>query len=398
MERGRDIESKGFGVSRNPEPPFNADTDAEMNRNLTSGVTFKTDPPSGNLAHGADQTEGGHVNPIRVMQGMMAQMTQMAQIVQTLQNPAVHGLPKQEPQVPVFRHVGDVSQIVGDISRLRPPTFEGSSEPADIVHWLDHFDKLFDMVQCPEELKVAVAAYYLSKGAYSWWLSMKPTSRDCVWSEFKTLMLGRYHPAPLCEAKLSEILKPKSVEDESVLVIAEKFYGLLQFASSIIRTGVDKIKYFSRRLNPRLRLQLFNHNCSSLSEFIEKALGLELLIKELAQKNPSVSSDGAKMPVRSGDRQDPLSKKLPSSRLHFKKASSFKDIYRNTAVILVPVNLERAHEPRETLLLLPVLHSMDLVRLREPDIRTTREEYRVQTWVFRTDAIKEMDDLESTDV
>ncbi|KAL6509644.1 hypothetical protein OROGR_022954 [Orobanche gracilis] len=324
MERGRDMESKGFGVSRNPESAFNADTDAEMNRNLTSGVTFKTDPPSGNLAHGADQTEGGHVNPFQVMQGMMAQMTQMAQIVETLQNSMVQGLPQQGPQVPICRHVGDVSQIVGNISRMRPPTFEGSSEPADIVHWLEHLDKLFDMGQCPEELKVAVAAYYLSKGAYSWWLSMKPTSRDCVWSEFKTLMLGRYHPAPLCEAKLFEILKPKSVEDEGVLVTAEKFYGLLRFASSIIRTEADKIKYFSRRLNPQLRLQLFNHNCSSLSEFIDKALGLELLIKELAQKKPSVSSDRTKMPVRSGEHQDPLSKKLLSSRLRFKKASSSK--------------------------------------------------------------------------
>ncbi|KAL6534949.1 hypothetical protein OROGR_013624 [Orobanche gracilis] len=387
--------------------------DAEIDQNLTSGVTYATDPPSGSLARGADQAEGGAVDPSRIMKGMMTQMTQ---IVETMQTSTVRGPPQQKPQVPVCRHVGDVSQIVGGISRMRPPIFEGSSEPADIVHWLEHFDKLFDMVQCPEELKVAVAAYYLSKGAYSWWLSMKPTSRDCVWSEFKTLMLGRYHPAPLCEVKLSEILKPKSVEDEGVIVIAEKFYGLLQFASSIIRTEADKIKYFSRRLNPQLRLQLFNYNCSSLGKFIEKALGLELLIKELAQKNPSVSSERTKIPIRSGERQDRCPKDcfpfafVPKKRLPLRQRVRLLfaltviqsgtltlgaqcqllfviyvgiwDIYRNTAGDLVPIHLERAHEPREILLLQSVLHPKDPVRLQEPDVRAAREEYQVQIWMF----------------
>ncbi|KAL6563317.1 hypothetical protein OROHE_005904 [Orobanche hederae] len=322
MDRGRGEGGKSFRISRNPEPSVDARADAEIDQSVISGVTYTTNPPSGNLTRGGDQSEGRAVDPSWIMKGMMAQMTQVTQIVETLQTSTVRSPPQQGPHLPFYRHIGNVSQIVGDISRLRPPTFKGSSEPADIVHWLGHFDKLFDMVQCPEEHKVTVAAYYLSKGAYSWWLSMKPTGRDCVWSEFKTLMLERYHPAPLCEAKLSEILNPESIEDEGVIVIAEKFYELLQFASSIIRTEADKIKYFSRRLNPQLRLQLFNHNCTSLGEFIEKALGLELLIKELARKNPLVSAEKTKMPVRSEERQDPLSKMLSSSRLRSGKASS----------------------------------------------------------------------------
>ncbi|KAL6568861.1 hypothetical protein OROHE_003602 [Orobanche hederae] len=201
MVKERNRGGKGSRTSRNLEPSFKIHADAEIDPNLT----YATDPPSGSLIRGADQTEGIAVDPSRIMKGMMAQMTQ---IVETTQTSTVCGPPQQKPRVPFYRHVGDVSQMVGDISRLKPPTFEGSSEPADIIHWLGHFDKLFDMVQCPEEHKVAVAAYYLSKGAYSWWLSVKPTGCDCGWSEFKTLMLERYHPAPLCEAKLLEILNP----------------------------------------------------------------------------------------------------------------------------------------------------------------------------------------------
>ncbi|KAL6509806.1 hypothetical protein OROGR_022294 [Orobanche gracilis] len=231
MVRRRDREGKGYKTSQNPGPHLDTLADAELDQTLISGVTRATNPSSGHLVRGAEPTKIGDVDTSWIMKGMMSEMTHMTEIVETMQT----------------------SMIVGEISRLRPPTFEGSSEPTDVVHWLEHFDKLFDMVQCPEENKVPIAAYYLCKGAYSWWLSVKPANRDCDWDAFKTLMLERYFPAPLCEAKLSEVLNPESVKDEGVMVIAEKFHGLLQFASSVIGTEADKIKYFSKRLNPQLR-------------------------------------------------------------------------------------------------------------------------------------------------
>ncbi|KAL6513411.1 hypothetical protein OROGR_020897 [Orobanche gracilis] len=321
MVRKRDREGKGYRTSQNPGPHLDTLADAELDQTLISGVTRATNPSSGHLVRGAEPTKIGDVDTSWIMKGIMFEMTHMTEIVETMQTSMVRNPRQQGSQVPFYKQIGSVSQIVGEISRLRPPTFERSSEPTDVVHWLEHFDKLFDMVQCPEENKVPIAAYYLCKGAYSWWLSVKPANRDCDWDAFKTLMLERYFPAPLCEAKLSEVLNPESVKDEGVMVIAEKFHGLLQFASSVIRTEADKIKYFSKRLNPQLRLQLFNHNCNSLSEFIDKALGAELLIKELARINPpNCVIRRTKMPVRIGERNVLLTEKSFSGRLHTEKA------------------------------------------------------------------------------
>ncbi|KAL6526554.1 hypothetical protein OROGR_015644 [Orobanche gracilis] len=321
MVRRRDREGKGYRTSQNPGPHLDTLADAELDQTLISGVTRATNPSSGHLVRGAEPTKIGDVDTSWIMKGMMSEMTHMTEIVETMQTSMVRNPRQQGSQVPFYKQIGSVSQIVGEISHLRPPTFEGSSEPTDVVHWLEHFDKLFDMVQCPEENKVPIAAYYLCKGAYSWWLSVKPANRDCDWDAFKTLMLERYFPAPLCEAKLSEVLNPESVKDESVMVIAEKFHGLLQFASSVIRTEADKIKYFSKRLNPQLRLQLFNHNCNSLGEFIDKAIGAELLIKELARINPpNCVIRRTKMPVRIGERNVLLTEKSFSGRLHTEKA------------------------------------------------------------------------------
>ncbi|KAL6503577.1 hypothetical protein OROGR_025500 [Orobanche gracilis] len=321
MVRKRDREGKGYRTSQNPGPHIDTLADAELDQTLISGVTRATNPTSGHLVRGAEPTKIGDVDTSWIMKGMMFEMTHMTEIVETMQTSMVRNPRQQGSQVPFYKQIGSVSQIVGEISRLRPPTFERSSEPTDVVHWLEHFDKLFDMVQCPEENKVPIAAYYLCKGAYSWWLSVKPANRDCDWDAFKTLMLERYFPTPLCEAKLSEVLNPESVKDEGVMVITEKFHGLLQFASSVIRTEADKLKYFSKRLNPQLRLQLFNHNCNSLSEFIDKALGAELLIKELARINPpNCVIRRTKMPVRIGERNVLLTEKSFSGRLHTEKA------------------------------------------------------------------------------
>ncbi|KAL6560462.1 hypothetical protein OROGR_004021 [Orobanche gracilis] len=291
MVRGHGSKSMGCSASRNLDTLIDTRTEPGMDQNYSSIIAYTNGPSSVNVTRGVDHTKDKDVNTSWVMEGMMSQMTQLTQIVGTMQTSMVSGTNQQGSQMPSFWQDGNANQIVGEISRLRPPTFEGSTEPTDILHWLEHFDKLFDIVNCPEENRVPVAAYYLCKGAYSWWLSVKPANHACNWDEFKTLMLKRYFPAPLCEAKLSEVLNLESVGDESVMFIAEKFLGLLRFASSIIRTEADKIKYFSKRLNPQLRLQLFNHNCNSLGEFIEKAIGAELLIQELTQKNPSFSVD-----------------------------------------------------------------------------------------------------------
>ncbi|KAL6586226.1 hypothetical protein OROMI_002870 [Orobanche minor] len=146
------------------------------------------------------------------------------------------------------------------------------------------------MVDCPKENRVSVAAYYLSKSAHTWWLSVRPADGAYTWEEFKNLMLDRYYPGPLREAKLSELLNPEPSKDDDVLTIAEKFQALLPFSTLILRSEVDKIKYFLKRLKPCMRMQLLNHNCMMLAEIIEKVHDNDLTAKEISKKQPQSSN------------------------------------------------------------------------------------------------------------
>ena len=65
------------------------------------------------------------------------------------------------------------SEMSKQISQSKPSTFDGKEEPSELELWLREFDKLFDVVECPEELKVNQAAFYLVGEADYWWANSR---------------------------------------------------------------------------------------------------------------------------------------------------------------------------------------------------------------------------------
>ncbi|KAL6552000.1 hypothetical protein OROGR_008154 [Orobanche gracilis] len=178
--RGRGRGGRGCGRGRVPRPRANT-------RASVASSSASSGSQSENQSHHSEPQRQEPVDPYVMMQGMMAKMTQMGQLMETMQRAATTGQQQQQGQQ-LPPNGGVISRIINDISRKRPPTFEGSSEPADIIHWIDHFEKLFEMVNCPEENRTTVAAYYLGKSAHTWWLATRTTDGVYTWEEFKNRM------------------------------------------------------------------------------------------------------------------------------------------------------------------------------------------------------------------
>ena len=53
-------------------------------------------------------------------------------------------------------------------SQSKPSTFDGKGKPSELELCLREFDKLFDVVECPKELKVNQAAFYFVGEADYW--------------------------------------------------------------------------------------------------------------------------------------------------------------------------------------------------------------------------------------
>ena len=65
------------------------------------------------------------------------------------------------------------SEMSKSISQTKPSPFDGKEELSEVEHRLREFDKLFDVVECLEELKVNQAAFYLTGEADYWWANSK---------------------------------------------------------------------------------------------------------------------------------------------------------------------------------------------------------------------------------
>jgi len=69
-------------------------------------------------------------------------------------------------------------------------------------------EKLFDTLQCPEELEVGFAVFYLKDKANLWWATMRERQHELGfdWGRLKELIKDHFYPVPLQKAKKNEIM------------------------------------------------------------------------------------------------------------------------------------------------------------------------------------------------
>ena len=59
------------------------------------------------------------------------------------------------------------------LKALVATSFEGSTDQADTKLWLNMLKKCFDVMDCPDDRKVKLATFLLTKEAKGWWNPFK---------------------------------------------------------------------------------------------------------------------------------------------------------------------------------------------------------------------------------
>jgi len=54
-------------------------------------------------------------------------------------------------------------EMICQFNKLKPPKFEGGTDPMVYVEWLWRMENLFEIMECPERFKVHLAAYQFEK-------------------------------------------------------------------------------------------------------------------------------------------------------------------------------------------------------------------------------------------
>ena len=64
--------------------------------------------------------------------------------------------------------LNDNSHMFKKLAILHPPTYDGASNRKDFEDWVRGMEKLFNVLQCPEEWRIGFVGFYLKEEANLW--------------------------------------------------------------------------------------------------------------------------------------------------------------------------------------------------------------------------------------
>ena len=75
----------------------------------------------------------------------------------------------------------EAAKMVETARRLGAQEFRGTTDPLQVEDWIKRIERVFEMMECPKERKVNIAAFLLEGRALNWWTSIinrKPQGKE----------------------------------------------------------------------------------------------------------------------------------------------------------------------------------------------------------------------------
>ena len=97
-----------------------------------------------------------------------------------------------------------------EFRKVNPPSFKGAYNPDRVDKWIKAIEKIFTVLACTEEQKVAFATYMLEVDVEFWWVGTKRllegTQTHITWDVFKMHFYEKYFLASVRNAKEVEFM------------------------------------------------------------------------------------------------------------------------------------------------------------------------------------------------
>ena len=160
---------------------------------------------------------------------------------------------------------------------LDPPAFEGKTDPEAAESWIREIERIFRVLDVPEEQKVNFGTYRLKDHAEKWWdtvSSVKFKDTNVTWDEFVEVFNSAYFPKHERSKKMQEFLDLQ----QGTMTLSDyitKFRCLERYCPNVYVAENDRAMKFARGLRPTLRTKVFTSGPKSLEEAIEVATLLD---------------------------------------------------------------------------------------------------------------------------
>ncbi|XP_028102655.1 uncharacterized protein LOC114301902 [Camellia sinensis] len=167
--------------------------------------------------------------------------------------------------------------------KAKPPEFHGTVDPTEAEAWVLEMEKIFDVLGCSADQKVAFAAFRFKGQAEHWWRMVKRQyegrETELVWSKFLELFNEKYFPEAVRRQKQVDFLNLKQ-NDMSVAQYEAKFAELSRYAPRQVAIEEDRVMLFENGLRSEIYAKVAILEMKTYSALVSKALLAESGVEE----------------------------------------------------------------------------------------------------------------------
>jgi hypothetical protein len=183
------------------------------------------------------------------------------------------------------RDAASSRQGMREFQRLSPSAFLGAEEPIEAERWINEMQKIFAIIKCKDDEKVAFATFMLKAEAHDWWQVEQESHEEAktyTWEEFKEAFLENFFPSAMKAQKEAEFVNLKQ-GSRTVAQYAAEFVRLSKYAPGMATTESARARKFEEGLRIKIKQQVATLCLRTYRAVVDRAIIAERTQNEAQQ-------------------------------------------------------------------------------------------------------------------
>ncbi|KAL5549498.1 hypothetical protein UlMin_004729 [Ulmus minor] len=169
---------------------------------------------------------------------------------------------------------------------MKPPSFEGSTNPLDAEEWLSSMETILDFMELDDRERIICAAFMLKREARYWWESVKARRnvRTMLWADFVYEFNKKFFNPTALSAQQTEFLSLKQ-DNMTVAEAVKKFERLAKLCPYLVPTEEQRTKRMLEMFQPdiSLAIECGGEPPATTTDCIERAYRAEHRLNQLRE-------------------------------------------------------------------------------------------------------------------
>jgi len=129
-----------------------------------------------------------------------------------------------------------LDKLADRVALGNPKVYDENLDPVELEDWIRGMEKVFAVVEVPEEKKINIGTFYLAGEVDSWWSTVKGKLQrpELTWEKFLEELRAKFYPITVQRQMEKEFMELKMSDNMTVTHYTWKFMELSRFAPDFV--------------------------------------------------------------------------------------------------------------------------------------------------------------------